>query len=201
MILRIERAHLLLKPSLAVVRPLIVDVLNKNPEVGWAHGKQPIPPLPCKIENTLLLHPDGRSSLNLRNNLRRRLRRRQPNRKMNMVRNAACPDALATQLPHGTRKIGMKVRKNLVMDQRLAVLRAEDDMDQVKAQRLGHGRHYMAGLQAQIHFPHPQQSSANGATPTSLGRRPRKDAATNSQGLKARHIDYTKTPKEVRNHA
>jgi hypothetical protein len=49
-----------------------------------------------------------------------------------------------------------------IRDQWCAIFRAEDDMHQVEAQRLRHGRNYMSGLQ-----PSPRVATVN------LGLRPR----------------------------
>ncbi len=81
---------------------------------------------------------------------------------MNVVSDASCPETLAIQLARGSRKIGVKSRQNVIMDQRNAIFGTEDNMNQIEAQRLRHCRNYMPGLQ-------PSTAAAN----TYLGLRPR----------------------------
>jgi len=153
MIFRIKRAHLVLKSPLTVVRPLRLDVSNQGPNVHGTYGEQAVSTLPGEVPHALLLHPDRGTSLDLRYNLRRNFRRRQPQRQMNMVCNAARPEALATQFPRSACKIGMQCRGKFIGYQRPAVFCTEDDMHQVEAQRLRHARDYMSGLQPSTKYP------------------------------------------------
>ena len=162
MILLEKRAHLVLETTLGVVRLLSVDVTQKHANIRRADGEQSVSALPREIANPLLFHPNGRPGLDLRHDLRRRSRRRQSYRKMNMVGNAAHPKTLAIQFARDAREICMKVGTDIIVDQRKPVLRAEDKMHQVEAQRLRHGTNYMPGLQ-----PSPVLAD------TYLGLRPR----------------------------
>jgi len=69
-----------------------------------------------------------------------------------MVSDASCTEALTIQVARGCRKIGVKSEQNVIVDQRGAMFGAEDDMNQIEAQRLRHGSDYMSGLQPSIHF-------------------------------------------------
>ncbi len=153
MILRIKRAHLVLKTPLAVVRPLCLDVLNQRPNIRRTQGEQAISTLPGKVLHALLLHPCRRTALNLRNNLRRNLRRGQAQRQMNMVCNATCAETLAIQLPRCTRQIGVQGFGKVVSYQRPTIFRTENDMHQIEAQRLRHAQNYMSGRQPLSHSP------------------------------------------------
>lgn len=66
---------------------------------------------------------------------------------MNVVSGASCPETLAIQLACGSRKIRVKSRQKVIIDQRNAIFGAEDNMNQVEAQRLRHCWDYMSGLQ------------------------------------------------------
>ena len=105
MVLLKKRAHLVLKTSLAVVRFLPFDVLEQRAQICWTDGKQTIPTLPRETGNTLLLHPYGRSRLDLRHHLRRRLCGRQLHRQMNMVGHPADTETIAPQFACRPRKI------------------------------------------------------------------------------------------------
>lgn len=162
MVLVEKRAHLILEVSLAMVRLLPVDISNQRTKIGRADGKQTVPALPRKSADTLLFHPGGRAGFDLGDNLGRRSCRGQSHRKMNVVSDASCSETLAIQFARGSRKIHVKSRQNVIIDQRDAIFGTEDDMNQVEAQRLRHCCDYMSGLQ-------PSTALAN----TYLGLRPR----------------------------
>jgi hypothetical protein len=162
MILLEKRVHLVLKTPLAVVRLLFVDVIDQRADVGGADREQPVPALPREVRSCLLLHPNGRTGLDLRDNLRRRSRRSQPHGEMHMVGNSTNPKAFTIQLSGRTGKISVQNGTDLVVDQRCTLFRREHDMHQVETQRLWHPGNYMSDLQ-------PSPVSAN----TYLGLRPR----------------------------
>jgi hypothetical protein len=147
MVLLQKRTHLLLEPTLAVVRLLPVDVTHQRPKIGRANGKQSIPALPREIADTPLLHPCRRSGFHLGHNPRRASRRGQSQRNVNVVGNAAHAKTLALQLACCPGKISMKVCKDLVMDQRCPMFRTKNDVNQIETQRLCHRRNYMSGFQ------------------------------------------------------
>ncbi len=134
-----KRAHLFLKIPLRVVRFLFVDISHQRTEIRRADGKQTITTLPCEHLHTLLLHPNRRGCLQLGNNLSRRSRRSESQRKVHMVRNAACPKALAVQLPSSPRKISMQPRSNFIPNHRDSSFSAENKVNQIEIERLRHG--------------------------------------------------------------
>jgi hypothetical protein len=221
MVLVEKRAHLVLKVSLAMMRLLPVNVLNQRTKIGRADGKQTVPALPRKSSDTLLFHPGGRAGFDLGDNFCSRSRRGQSHRKMNVVSDASCSETLAIQLARGSRKIGVQSRQNVIIDQRAAIFGTEDDMNQVKAQRLRHRCNYMSGLQPstapantylglrprlvchRTYGPHcisvrndqqpiVQTLSAKGATTYQPGVEPQGNMEQKPQGPKARHIADTR---------
>jgi hypothetical protein len=147
MILLTKPAHLILKAPLGMMLPLPVDVLHQRGQVCGPNGEQSIPTLPCKLGHTLLLHPYGRRCLDLGHNLRRGPHGSKPQGQMHMVFNTANTKAFAIELARCTCQIRMKRRADLIVDQRLSLFRAEDNMDQIQAQRLRHGSLDVSGLQ------------------------------------------------------
>lgn len=162
MILLEKRAHLVLKTPLAVMDLLLVNVSDHRIHIRRADGEQTVSALPRERANALLLHPRRRTCLNLRDNFRRRSGRGQSHRNVDVICDSADPKAVAVQSAHSPGKIGMKSRKDVIVDECNAVFRTEDDVDQIEAQRLRHGSDYMSGLQ-------PSSTLTN----TYLGLRPR----------------------------
>ncbi len=147
MILLQKRAHLILKAPLAVVRLLPVDVLSKSAKIGRTDGEQAISALPREVRNALLLHPRGRPGFDLRYELRGRPGRCQSHRKMNVIGNSTRSKTLAIQSASCSSEIRVERCTDIIIDERSAMSCAENNMDQVEAQRLGHGWNYMPGLQ------------------------------------------------------
>lgn len=170
MVLLQKRAHLLLKPTLMVVRLLPVDVTHQSPNLCWPNGKQTIPTLPRKIRNALLFHPNGRTCLDLGNNLRGRSRRGQSQRKMNVIRNAAHAKTLAIQSTRQSGNVSMKPCKNIVMDQWCPMFRTKNDVNQIETQRLCHRTDYMSPVQpsCSCHSASPEQPGSTSTKPQSL---------------------------------
>jgi len=147
MILLPKPAHLVLKAPLGVVLPLAFNVSHQRAQICGPHGEQSIPALPRESGDTLLLHPNRRSCLDLRYHLCRGSRRRKPQGQMHMVLNASHSKTLAIKPARRAGQISMKGRANLVADQRLPLFRTEDNMDQVQAQRLCHDSLDVSGFQ------------------------------------------------------
>ena len=91
---------------------------------------------------------------------------------MNVVGGSAYSEALAIQFAGGPREIGMQGSVLVAGDGRESVFGAEDDVDQIEAQRLGHGRDYMPGLQPSpdsgdpyLGLPHPNGQVRPSGTP------------------------------------
>jgi hypothetical protein len=177
MILLTKSAHLVLKAPLRMMLPLAVDVPHQYIQVCGPHGEQSIPALPRKSDDALLLHPCGRGRLDLRHHLRRGSRRSKSQGQMHMVLNTADTKAFAIEPTRCTCQIRMKRRANLLGDQGLPFFRAEDNMDQIQAQRLRHGSPDVSGLQPSTLFtppvpglPHPSgQKNARGEPRPGLG--------------------------------
>lgn len=131
-------AHLSLEIPLRVVRLLFVDIPHQRTEVRRANGKQTIPTLPGEMHDPVLLDPYRRGRLQFGNGLCRSSGRSQSQRKMYMIRNAACTETFAVEFASGSGKIGMQGRCDVVGDQRRAIFGTEDNMNEVKAQRLWH---------------------------------------------------------------
>ena len=157
-----KRAHLLLKITLRVVRPLFVDIPYQRTEVRRADREETITTLPCERLHTLPLHPDRRGCLQLGDGLRRRSGRSESQRKVHMVRNATCTEAFAVEPAGSPGKISVQGRCDVPGNQRRAIFGTEYDVDEIEAQRLRHGGMIASGL----------QPSSLSTTPI-LGLRPR----------------------------
>ncbi len=161
MILLTKPAHLVLKAPLRMMLPLTIDVPDQCAQVRRPNGEQSIPTLPGKLGNSLLLHPYGRRRLDLGHNLRRGPSRSKPQRQMHMVLNAADSKALAIEPARRTRHVRMKGRTDLLGDQGYPLFRAEDDVNQIQAQRLRHGSLGVSGLQpSDLSTPHVPRPTA-----------------------------------------
>jgi hypothetical protein len=146
MILLKKRAHLLLEIPLAMVRFLLLDVRDQRARVRRADGERPVPALPRKGLEALTLQPFGRRRFHFLNELRETLRRVQTNGEMHMVRHTADAKAIAFFIADKSREVHMQIGSHALVQQGKTSLRAEDNMDQDEAQRLGHGRDYMPGF-------------------------------------------------------
>ena len=153
MILLKKRPHLVLKSSLAMLRFLRLDIPNQSFAVTWRHGKRAIPALPTKSRDTLGLNPFRRTGLELLDKFCNRHRRMEVDREMNMVRNSANSKAGALMFTCNPSEICMKRAANILIHKGLTIFRAEDKMNQHKAQRLGHCANYRSGLQPSL-SPH-----------------------------------------------
>ena len=67
-----------------------------------------------------------------------------------MVNNTANPITLASRIPRNSSKIRKQLRKNLSVETRPSILRAEDHMDNDQRQRLRHSAKYSSGSQPSI---------------------------------------------------
>ncbi len=151
MILLTERAHLLLKVTLRVVRLLCVDILHQRAEVRRAYGEQTITPLPREGRCSLRLHPRRGGRLELRNGLGRCSGRSEAQRKMHMIRNAPCPEAFAVEPAGGPGKVCVQRRRKVIANYRHPALCTENDVDQIEIERLRHSTTHVSGLQPSLH--------------------------------------------------
>ena len=162
MVLGKQRAHFVLKTSLRVVRPLCVDVTDERVEVGWTDGEQAISALPGEVVDALTLHPDGGGRFQVGDEVGGGSRCGNANGEVNVIGDAADAEAFAVELAGDAGEVGVEVRCDFVTNGGQAVFCAEDDMDQIEAQRLCHGGPFVSGF---------QPSSI--CTPRDLGLRPR----------------------------
>ncbi len=147
MVLLKKRAHLVFKAPPPMVRLLLLDIPNQGPGVRRTYRKRPIPTLPRKLLYTLHLKPSRRRGLHLSCELRQALCRVQTHRKMHMVRNATRPVTLASRITRHGSQIRMQPRPHSLIENRPAIFRTEDHMNQDKRERLRHRSHYGSGLQ------------------------------------------------------
>jgi len=69
-----------------------------------------------------------------------------------MICDTTCAETFATKFAYRPRKIGVQRGCDIVFDERMTVFRTENDMHEIEAQRLRHGRDYMSGLQPSENF-------------------------------------------------
>jgi hypothetical protein len=150
MILLKECTHLGLIITLAMVRFLRLDVLHEGAVVGWRNRKHRIPTLPREIHYTLPLQPHRRGRFQLLHQLGDTLRRMQMDREVHMVGNAAHSKTIACEAASYRREIRMQFRSNALIQDRPTTLGAENNMNQNKAQRLGHSAEYRSRFQRSI---------------------------------------------------
>ena len=177
MILPAQRAQLILETTLRVVRPLPVDVPHNGVHIRRANRKQTIPSLPRKRFHSLPLHPRGRARLDLRHHLCCHLRGRQSQRNVDMIGDTSNTNTHATKLTDSSRNVCMKGRQDVIFDERRSAFGAEDDMHEVKAQRLRHESDSISALQPSVwdkgQRPANQTPGPQARQHSSRGRRPR----------------------------
>lgn len=146
----------ILKRLFTMVRLLRIDVLGQGVQIRRPNGKCAIPSLPCELRQTrrLRFEPFRGRRFELFNQLSHAYGARQSNGEMNMVRNSTNPKALAFGVASDRGEIGMKVRSNFRVEERPAIFRAENQMNQNKSERLGHRQDYKSGLQPSVSGRH-----------------------------------------------
>ena len=144
-----ERAKLLLKIMLPMMRLLALDVLDQGLQIRRPNRERAISSLPRELRQCgrLRLEPLGRGGFNIFHQLRNSRCARQSNRQMNVVGNAPHAITLALGVANYSGKISVERRANRLVKPRCAVLRAEDHMDEQKRERLWHRSDYRSGLQ------------------------------------------------------
>ncbi len=144
-----ERAKLLLKIMLPMMRLLALDVLDQCLQVRRPNRERAISSLPRELRQRgrLRLDPLGRGGFEIFHQLRNRRCARQSNRQMNMVGNATNPKAFTLGTANDGGKISIERRTHGSIELRHSVLRAEDHMDEQKRERLWHRSDYRSGLQ------------------------------------------------------
>ena len=150
MILLKKRPHLFLETPLAVMRLLLLDILNQRAGIGGTNGKRSIPALPGKPFDPLNLHPLRRSNLHFLDKLRHALRRMQPHSQMHVVCHPTNPQTFALLIANDSREVRMQPIPHAVIQQSTTILGAENNMDQQETQRLGHAANYRPRLRSSL---------------------------------------------------
>ena len=144
-----ECSKLVLKRLLHMVRLLTLDVPNQCLQVRRSNRKHSISTLPFERPQlrSSRLQPFGRIRLQRSNQLGNRQRSGQSDGQAHRVCYPTNPVALTASIPDRRCKVGVQVRTYHLAQQRLPVVRAEDDINQHKAKRLSYGQNDRSGLQ------------------------------------------------------
>ncbi len=151
MILLKKSPHLFLKIASAVMRLLSFNVTNYRAHIGGTYRKSRIASLPSESTDTFHFEPFRRRDLRFLDQLRKTCRRVQPHREMHMICDAARSETFALLVANDGRKIGEQLCTNGIGEQRTAIFRAEDDMNECEAESLRHAADYKSGLQPLFH--------------------------------------------------
>ena len=144
-----KHAHLVLKRPFPVVRLLRVDIPQQRSSIGRRHRKCSIPTLPRESfqPRSLRLQPSRRRRLHLADHLRDVPIRMNTDRQMHMIGNTTHAKTIAPGPTHHSGEIGRHINTHRLRQQRFAVLRTENHMNQNKRQRLRHGIDDRSGIQ------------------------------------------------------
>jgi hypothetical protein len=150
-----KRPIFLLKRLLFVMRFLCIDVIDQSLQIRRPNGERTISSLPRELRERgrLYLEPFGRGRFELLYHLRHVRLAGQPNGYVNMVGGAADPVTVTSGVARDNGKIGIERGTNGIIEDRPAVLRAEDHMDEKERERLGHCRDYRPGFQPSSDIP------------------------------------------------
>jgi hypothetical protein len=144
-----ERPQLILKRRLAMMRLLVIDVLDQSIQIRRSYRKRPITTLPRELRQLrrLGLEPFGRGCFKSFYQLRQIRRPRQTNREMHMVRYSANAITFAFQIAGNGSQICIKRRPYRTIENRFPIFCTENDVNQNKRERLRHRVDYSSGLQ------------------------------------------------------
>lgn len=137
-----ERQKFILETDLAMMRLLPLDVAPYLANQGLAHPKPSIPTLPGEvgIRRTLRLDPFRRSLLHVLHRFAQGNLAREIEQNMSVIRNRIDQHTRRFQILQHHRHVGMKILPDVIAENRLTILRAENKVDVVPGQRLGHER-------------------------------------------------------------
>lgn len=140
---------LILKRLFAVMRLLRIDVPDQSVQIRRSNGERTISSLPCELRQArrLCLEPFRGRRFEIFDQLRHTQGTSQTNGKMNMVRDSVHAETFAFGIAGNRGEIRMKVSADVSVDERPAIFRAENQMNQNKSERLGHRQDYKSGLQ------------------------------------------------------
>ena len=144
-----KRTQLILKRHLPVMPLLTVDIRTQRTQIRRPNGECSVPALPRESPQCrrFRFEPLRRGRLQLLHERCNIQIARHPNGQMHVVGDTADPIAFAFHVSSNRCKIGVEFKKDRCIEDRPAVLRAEDHVHQNKCQRLGHRRDYRSGLQ------------------------------------------------------
>ncbi len=148
MILLEKGSHLLLEAPRAMVRLLLFQVMQQSAGISRTNGESAVTALPCEIGSAVGLHPLGRGCLDLLHKFLKTGGRIETQRKMNVIRRAAEADAIAPPRAHSGAKNRLQRCTEFFMQQRLALFRAENYVDQQEGGRRMHAAEYRWPAQA-----------------------------------------------------
>ena len=147
MVLSKERAHFVLETMLSVVRALCVDVADEGIEVGGPDGEEAVAALPGEVVDALVFHPNGGRGFQVGDQVCGFARSGNAYCEVNVVGDAAGAKTFAVEFAGYAGEVGVQAWGNFVADGGQAVFSAEDDVHEIEAQRLCHGRPYVSGFQ------------------------------------------------------
>ena len=137
-----KRTKLILKRNLGVVLSLLPDVGAHGLQIRCAHGKSPVPRLPCKFFDMreTLLNPKVGTSLEFLYQIGLGNAATQLDQNVDMIGSSADQDGWTIQLFGDSSEESVNLPTNAVVRQkRKSVFCGEDDMQKDAGQRLGHG--------------------------------------------------------------
>jgi hypothetical protein len=113
---------------LLLTRNVALDRVNSR----LADAEGPLAGLPAKfpVLRPSFVHPPGGVCFDQSGNVCDRMRRRDANQQMNVIGHAIDRDCHAADLADNSAEVGVKVTFDLGVDERGAIARAEDEMDQ-----------------------------------------------------------------------
>ena len=130
-----EHPEFLLKRFAPMMFPLPVNVSFQRRQVGRADGKAGVTPLPGKSgqRRGLGFHPFGGTNFQLLHQIRNGHRARQANGQMDMIRHPAGAITFAIRIAGHGGEIGVQLRPGAVVEPRLAVFGAENEVNNDEA--------------------------------------------------------------------
>jgi hypothetical protein len=138
-----------LKVLFSMMRFLGIDVLKQCIKISRANGESAITSLPSKLGKVggLSLEPGRGRGFRLFNNFSNRFGTRDTDRKMDVVGGSAGTVAFASRVADERGEVCVERGADGFAEERLAVFRGEDYVDEEEGQGLRHGGDYRSGLQ------------------------------------------------------
>lgn len=143
-----QPSKLILKRRLAMMFFLTSDVCDDPIRFSRAHRERPISRLPAECAHTLCLHPLRGTGLRLLDDLGKGRRPGEAEENMDVIFHAAGLNRGTPHVRHHANQVRMQLLPDFWSEPRVAVLRAEDGMDEDGREGLRHGSDCIAALQA-----------------------------------------------------